>query len=41
MAIMQQALCKAPALKSLHFSDGARQIVMGVDAREEGWGAVL
>jgi len=38
MAIMKEALCNAHALKTLDISDGAGQIVMGVDARLEGWG---
>jgi len=31
MAIMKEALCNAPALKTFDISDGAGQIVVGVD----------
>jgi len=41
MAILKEALCNAPALKRLDVSDGARQIVIAVDASLEGWGAIL
>ena len=41
MAILKEALCNAPALKTLDVRDGARQIVVGVDASLEGWGASL
>jgi hypothetical protein len=32
MAILKEALCNTGGLKTLHVSDGAGQIVMGVDA---------
>ena len=32
MAILKEAVCNAPALKTLDGSDGAGQIVVGVDA---------
>jgi len=38
---LKDALCNAPALKTLDISDGARQLVLGVDASLEGWGAIL
>ena len=41
MAILKEALCNAPVLKTLDISDGAGQIVVGVDASLEGWGAIL
>ena len=41
MAILKEALCNAPALKTLDVSNGAGQIVVGVDASLEGWGAIL
>jgi hypothetical protein len=41
MAILKEALCNAPALKTFDVSDGAGQIVVGVDASLEGWGAIL
>jgi len=40
MAILKEALCNAPALKTLDVSDGAGQIVVGVDTSSEGWGAI-
>jgi hypothetical protein len=39
MAILKEDLCNAPALKTLDVSDGTGQIVVGVDASWEGWGA--
>jgi len=41
MAMLKEALCNAPVSKTLDVSDGAGQIVMGVDASSEGWGAIL
>jgi len=41
MAILKEALCNAPALKTLDVSDGAGQIVVGVDVSLEGLGAIL
>jgi len=41
MAILKEALCNVPALKMLDVSDGAGQIVVGVDASLEVWGAIL
>jgi hypothetical protein len=38
MAILKEALCNATALKTFDVTDGARQIVVGVDASLEGWG---
>jgi hypothetical protein len=40
MAMFKEALCNAPALKTLDVSDGARQIVIGVEACSEGWRAI-
>jgi len=41
MAVLQEALCNAPALKTLDVSNGAGWIVIRVDASLEGWGAIL
>jgi len=41
MAILKEALCNTPALKTLDVSDDARQLDMAVDANLEGWGAIL
>jgi len=41
MAILKDALCNAPALKTFDVSAGAGHIVVGVDASSEGWGAIL
>jgi len=41
MAILKKALCNASALKRLDVNDGAGQILVGVDASLEGWGAIL
>ena len=41
MAILKEALCNSLALKTLDISDGAGQIIMGVDASLGGWGAIL
>ena len=41
MAILKEALCNALALKTLVVSDGAGQIVVGVDGSLEVWGAIL
>jgi hypothetical protein len=41
MAMFKKALCNAPALKTIGVSDGAAQIVVGVDVSLEGWGAML
>jgi len=41
MAILKEALWNASALRTSVLSDGAGQIVVGVDARLEGWGANL
>jgi hypothetical protein len=41
MAILKEALCNAPALNTLEVSDGAGQIVVGVNASLEWWGAIL
>ena len=41
MAILKEAHCNAPALKTLYVSDSTGQIVMGVDPSLEGWGAIL
>jgi hypothetical protein len=36
MAILKEALCNTPALKTLHVRHGAGQIVVGVDTSLEG-----
>ena len=41
MTIQKDALCNAPALRTLAVSDGTSQRVVGVDASSEGWGAIL
>jgi hypothetical protein len=41
MAILKEALCNAPALKTVDLSDGTGQIVVGVDASLERWWAIL
>ena len=41
MAILEEALCNAPGLITLGNSDGAWQIVVGVDTRSEGLGVIL
>jgi len=41
MAILKEALYNAPGLKTLDVSDGAGQIVVGVDASLEGCGAIF
>jgi len=41
MAILKEALCNAPALKTLDVSDGAGQILVGFDTSLEGWVAIL
>jgi hypothetical protein len=41
MVIMKDALRNSPALTPLDVSAGGRQIVVGVDAGFEGWGAIL
>jgi len=41
MAILKEAVCPAPALKTLDVSDGAGQIVVGVDSSLEGWRVIL
>jgi len=41
MAIMKEALCNAPELKTLDIGNGVGQLVVGVDASLEGWGAIL
>jgi hypothetical protein len=38
IAILKEGLCNALALKTSDVRDGARQIVLGVDASVEGWG---
>jgi len=40
-AILKEALCNFHQLKTLDICNGAGQIVVGVDARLEGWGALL
>jgi hypothetical protein len=40
MAIVNEAICNTPALKTLDISDGARHIVVGVDSSLEEWGAI-
>jgi len=41
MAILKEGLCTATALKMLDISDGAGQIVVGVDASLVEWGVIL
>ena len=41
MEIRKEALTNAPALATLHCADDAGEIILAVDAREEGWGAIL
>ena len=41
MKALKDALCNALALKTLDISDKASQIVLGVDASLERWGAIL
>jgi hypothetical protein len=41
MANLKEALCNAPALRTLDLSDGAGQIVVGVDASLEEWGVIM
>jgi len=41
MAFLMEALCNVPALKVLDVSDGARQIVRGVNASLEWWEVIL
>jgi hypothetical protein len=41
MAMWKEALCNAPALKTLDVSDGAGQIVVGVDASFKGCRVIL
>jgi len=41
MPTLKEAPCKTPGLKTLDDSDGARQIVVQVDAPLQGWGVIL
>jgi hypothetical protein len=41
VAILKDALCNTPGLKTLDSSDGAGQRVVGVDASSEWWRATL
>jgi hypothetical protein len=41
MAIVKEALRNVVDLKMLDISDGTGQIIIGVDASLEGWGAIL
>jgi len=41
MPTLKEARCNTPGLKTFDDSNGARQIVVGVDTRLEGWGAIL
>jgi len=41
MAIMNEALCNAPAFETFEVSNGTGQIVVGVDTSSQGWGAIL
>ena len=41
MEIRKEALTNAPALATLHYADDAGEIILAVDASEEGWGAIL
>jgi hypothetical protein len=41
MAILKEALCIAPALKTLDVSTGAEQIVGAVDTSLDGLGAIV
>jgi len=40
MIILMEALCNTPVSKTLDMSDGTGQIVVGVDASIEWWGAI-
>jgi len=41
METLKLALTTAPALKSIDYTDGAGEIICGVDASGDGWGGVL